>query len=789
MGQIVSSAAKPKRCNANQLSQVPTPAAGEHILVSSDNSMNAAGQGYFDSYIIGDGTTAATSLELHKFKAEELDEQINGTFEQIDASYAVTSGANINKSFSTTLKGGVAYSATSNYLDFFASAPAMTVYFKKGGASGTEVARKTMALLITEGITLGEDIDTIIVYTAAQATSSGTLNITFTSGSDEGIVKDIETLSAQVDELEEQVRVVTGYDDETSVECPVVAGTTTNKVLPFAFPAGTYNLRFEDADNILTSATTIYFKNNGTNIQFKYKSGATATSIQSTRIGDETYMPLTFDQDVTDVQFYGGNHTESGIVKLVVELGHVEGLEPRVEEIENNYVSKEDVPFVKNVLFEADEVIPTGSGNYVFKDVFAIEGDDIEQDAMYVFTCDGPVASNNTASPLQIIQQDRTVIMGCRSSFNKLFAYIVPSRYSSPITKLMFTLYPYNSGVSFKNVKVYVWRQYNAMNELDAQTTSIAKHALAERIYSETCLSISHRGYAWLAPQNMLSAVVEAKRQGYRAVENDVALTSDNYYVMWHDTTLTKLGNLKDINGYYMYVNGNDVYWYDSDNEQLYTWDGSQYVASSVDVGTLTQAAGANYSVQTMTLALLKRLDFGSWKNQMYAGETIPTFEEWVACCKVMGVIMYIDQKIGDTYPQHAAALVGIVRKYGMLRHCKWVTGGHYNSVLSVDPKAKCILLSPPTTELITNLSSVITQYGEGCLIFEPEWNQLTAENAQAAFNAGFGVECYYVDFFPNTTDTSVIFDNIVNVMKLGVQGITIDIFTIEDVIAEKYLK
>ena len=64
MGQIVSSAAKPKRCNANQLSQVPTPAAGEHILVSSDNSMNAAGQGNFDSYIVGNGRTAATALEL-----------------------------------------------------------------------------------------------------------------------------------------------------------------------------------------------------------------------------------------------------------------------------------------------------------------------------------------------------------------------------------------------------------------------------------------------------------------------------------------------------------------------------------------------------------------------------------------------------------------------------------------------------------------------------------------------------------------------------------------------------
>lgn len=70
MGQIIGSAAKPKRCNLNQLSQVPTPAAGEHILVSSDNSMNAAGQGNFDCYIEGDGTKAATALELKHINPE-----------------------------------------------------------------------------------------------------------------------------------------------------------------------------------------------------------------------------------------------------------------------------------------------------------------------------------------------------------------------------------------------------------------------------------------------------------------------------------------------------------------------------------------------------------------------------------------------------------------------------------------------------------------------------------------------------------------------------------------------
>ena len=70
MGQIIGGAAKPKRCNLNKLSQIGTPAAGEHILVSSDNSMNAAGQGNFDCYIVGDGATAATALPLHRI--EEL---------------------------------------------------------------------------------------------------------------------------------------------------------------------------------------------------------------------------------------------------------------------------------------------------------------------------------------------------------------------------------------------------------------------------------------------------------------------------------------------------------------------------------------------------------------------------------------------------------------------------------------------------------------------------------------------------------------------------------------------
>lgn len=65
MGQIIGSAAKPKRCNANKLQLLGVLPAGEYVLVSSDNSMNAAGQGHFDCYVVGDNIKRANTLTRH----------------------------------------------------------------------------------------------------------------------------------------------------------------------------------------------------------------------------------------------------------------------------------------------------------------------------------------------------------------------------------------------------------------------------------------------------------------------------------------------------------------------------------------------------------------------------------------------------------------------------------------------------------------------------------------------------------------------------------------------------
>lgn len=76
MGQIVGTSAKVKRCNLNAIqtggSQYSVVlAAGEYMLVSSDNSMTATGNGNFDSYILGDGTTPCGSLTIMSIVATD----------------------------------------------------------------------------------------------------------------------------------------------------------------------------------------------------------------------------------------------------------------------------------------------------------------------------------------------------------------------------------------------------------------------------------------------------------------------------------------------------------------------------------------------------------------------------------------------------------------------------------------------------------------------------------------------------------------------------------------------
>jgi hypothetical protein len=156
----------------------------------------------------------------------------------------------------------------------------------------------------------------------------------------------------------------------------------------------------------------------------------------------------------------------------------------------------------------------------------------------------------------------------------------------------------------------------------------------------------------------------------------------------------------------------------------------------------------------------------------------------------MLGLNAWIDSKLTEQELTAAAEyLVGVVRKYGMLRNVVWIAGSSTRAIRSYDNKAVCALLVPPDASRIAAFADLIESGGEGSVIFDPEYSALTQENAALALNAGYGLSAWYVDYFPNSTDRAVIFQNIVNTMKLGVQNFTLDIYTIEDVIYENYLK
>ena len=123
--------------------------------------------------------------------------------------------------------------------------------------------------------------------------------------------------------------------------------------------------------------------------------------------------------------------------------------------------------------------------------------------------------------------------------------------------------------------------------------------------------SVNHRGYHD-APENTLAAFRMSKEKGFDMVECDVRFTEDGKPVLLHDATVNRTSNGK----------GN---------------------------------------VAELTLEEVRQFDFGSWKNKAYAGEQIPTFEEFVDLCVELNLHPYVEVK-GATFEQ-TQNLVDIVNK------------------------------------------------------------------------------------------------------------------------------
>lgn len=108
---------------------------------------------------------------------------------------------------------------------------------------------------------------------------------------------------------------------------------------------------------------------------------------------------------------------------------------------------------------------------------------------------------------------------------------------------------------------------------------------------------IAHRGASFEAPENTLAALELGWSQGADAVEIDVHFSRDGHVVVIHDDNTRK-------------------------------------------------TAGVNRKVASQTLAELKGLDVGLWKDSSFAGERIPTLPEALATVP-RGKRIFVEVKCG----------------------------------------------------------------------------------------------------------------------------------------------
>jgi len=130
-------------------------------------------------------------------------------------------------------------------------------------------------------------------------------------------------------------------------------------------------------------------------------------------------------------------------------------------------------------------------------------------------------------------------------------------------------------------------------------------------------LVISHRGANRLAPENTLAAFKKALEFGVDGFENDVHLTADGRLVVCHDDTVDRTSN------------------------------GSGFICEK-------------------TLAELRALDFGGWFSPEFAGEKIPTLEEFFDLCGPLKVINVEIKRAPDGNTAAAPAVVRLAMEMGV---------------------------------------------------------------------------------------------------------------------------
>lgn len=168
--------------------------------------------------------------------------------------------------------------------------------------------------------------------------------------------------------------------------------------------------------------------------------------------------------------------------------------------------------------------------------------------------------------------------------------------------------------------------------------------------YDLNVKAINHRGYSYESPENTIPAYIMSKQKGFTYVEGDVSFTKDSVAVLLHDATINRTSN------------------------------------GTGDITTLNYQEVLQY-------------DFGSWFSEEYEGVKIPTFKEWMICCKNLGLHPYIELKSAGGYTQSQInQVVNEVEECGMKGKVTYISFSNtfLEYVKNADASARLGLLANP---------------------------------------------------------------------------------------------
>lgn len=142
----------------------------------------------------------------------------------------------------------------------------------------------------------------------------------------------------------------------------------------------------------------------------------------------------------------------------------------------------------------------------------------------------------------------------------------------------------------------------------------------------EGVVSVAHRAGTHAAPENTLAAMDTARAQGIDWLENDVQRTKDGTLVVIHDKTLART----------------------TDVEEKFP-------------------QRAPWKVGDFTWAEISTLDAGGWKGKRWAGERIPTLQQYMRRLDSNGQKLVLEIKWPEIYPRLAEDTVQELGRLGWL--------------------------------------------------------------------------------------------------------------------------